>query len=131
MLDQRSLDNIGWSAVYTYVQLNEKTTKAAIEQKLPDFMVQFYGKTGDSREEILSSEKMHLQPIADIHLHSKLEKEMYANSDIKYVYIFSIVALFILLVAAVNFINISTALAFNRMKEIGLRKVAGATRSSS
>jgi putative ABC transport system permease protein len=128
MLDQRSLDNIGWSAFYTYVQLNEKTTSTAIEQKFPGFMVQFYGKDGDSPEEILAAGKMHLQPIAGIHLHSKLEKEMNANSDIKYIYIFSIVALFILLVAAVNFINISTALAFNRMKEIGLRKVAGATK---
>jgi putative ABC transport system permease protein len=127
-LDQQSLDNIGWSAVYTYVQLNEKATKAAVEARFPDFMLRFYSTTGDSPKEILASGKMHLQPITDIHLHSKLEKEMNANSDIKYVYIFSIVAVFILLVAAVNFINISTALAFNRMKEIGMRKVAGATK---
>jgi putative ABC transport system permease protein len=127
-LDDRSLNNIGWSAVYTYVQLNEKTTKAAVESKFSNFMLRFYNASGDSPQEILASRKMHLQPIADIHLHSKLEKEMYPNSDIKYVYIFSIVAVFILLVAAVNFINISTALAFNRMKEIGMRKVAGATK---
>lgn len=127
-LDQQSLNNKTWSAVYTYVRLNENATKAAVEARFPDFMLRFYSATGDSPKEILSSRKIHLQPLADIHLHSKLEKEMYANSDIKYVYIFSIVAVFILLVAAVNFINISTALAFNRMKEIGMRKVAGATK---
>ncbi len=128
VIDPQTLGNIGWSAFYTYVRLNENTTKAAVESKLPGFMLQFYGKDGNSPQEILASSKMHLQPITDIHLRSKLEKEMYVNSDIKYIYIFSIVALFILLVAAVNFINISTALAFNRLKEIGLRKVAGATK---
>lgn len=127
-IDQQQLDNKTWSAVYTYVQLNEKTTKAVVESKLADFMLRFYSTTGETPKEILASRKLHLQPVTDIHLHSKLEKEMYPNSDIKYVYIFSIVAVFILLVAAVNFINISTALAFNRMKEIGLRKVAGATK---
>lgn len=127
-IDQQMLDNKTWSAVYTYVRLNENTTKAAVESKFPGFMLGFYKSIGETPKEILASRKIHLQPIADIHLYSKLEKEMYPNSDIKYVYIFSIVAVFILLVAAVNFINISTALAFNRMKEIGLRKVAGATK---
>ncbi len=127
-IDQQMLNNKTWSAVYTYVQLNKTTTKAAVESKFPGFMLGFYKSTGETPKEILASRKIHLQPVTDIHLYSKLEKEMYPNSDIKYVYIFSIVAVFILLVAAVNFINISTALAFNRMKEIGLRKVAGATR---
>lgn len=127
-IDQQLLNNKTWSAFYTYVLLNKKTTKATVESKFNDFMLRFYGTTGESAKEILASRKIHLQPVADIHLYSKLEKEMYPNSDIKYVYIFSIVAVFILLVAAVNFINISTALAFNRMKEIGLRKVAGATK---
>jgi putative ABC transport system permease protein len=127
-IDQQMLDNKTWSAVYTYVRLNERTTKAAVESKFPGFMLGFYKSIGETPKEILTSRKIHLQPIADIHLYSKLEKEMYPNSDIKYVYIFSIVAMFILLVAAVNFINISTALAFSRMKEIGMRKVAGATK---
>lgn len=126
--DEQSLGNLTWAAFYTYVLLNDKGSKATIEAKLPDFMLSFYKPSGETVKEILSSRKLHLQPIQDIHLHSKLEKEMYPNSDIKYIYIFSIVAVFILLVAAVNFINISTALAFNRMKEIGLRKVAGATK---
>ncbi|THU40579.1 FtsX-like permease family protein [Niastella caeni] len=126
--DQRSLENRTWSAFYTYVLLNEKASKTTVEARFPNYMLGFYKPTGETPNEILTSRKLHLQPVADIHLHSKLEKEMSANSDIRYVYIFSIIAVFILLVAAVNFINISTALAFNRMKEIGLRKVAGATK---
>jgi putative ABC transport system permease protein len=127
-LDQRSQENRSWSAFYTYVLLDKARSAATVQPKLSRFMVKYYEATGETKQEILSTRKLLLQPITSIHLHSKLEKEMAANSDIAYVYIFSIAALFILLVAAVNFINISTAQAFNRMKEIGLRKVVGATR---
>jgi putative ABC transport system permease protein len=123
------MGNRTWSGFYTYVLLKQPALKKNIDARMPDFMVSYYEPNGETRKEILSTRQLHLQPITDIHLHSKLEKEMYPNSDITYVYIFSIAALFILLIAAVNFINISTALAFNRMKEIGLRKVAGAGRA--
>jgi putative ABC transport system permease protein len=69
-----------------------------------------------------------LQPIRDIHLRSHLEDEHEANSDIKYVYIFSIIAIFILLIACINFMNISTARAATRAKEVGIRKVTGASK---
>ena len=127
-MDQRSLENRGWSGFYNYVLLNDATSKTRAESRLPEFAVKFYGQTGELRDHVLNTRKLVLQPITDIHLHSKLEKELSVNSDITYVYIFSVAALFILLVAAVNFINISTTLAFNRMKEIGMRKVVGATK---
>ena len=92
-------------------------------------MVKFYGAIGEKRDEILKSRQIYLQPITDIHLRSHFEKEMGPNSDILYVYIFSIVAVLILLVASVNFVNMATAQAFNRMKEVGVRKVLGARRS--
>jgi putative ABC transport system permease protein len=69
-----------------------------------------------------------LQPIRDIHLRSHMEDELEANSDIKYVYIFSIIAVFILLIACINFMNLSTARAATRAKEVGVRKVAGASK---
>ncbi|WP_342085389.1 ABC transporter permease [Dyadobacter sp. OTU695] len=128
-LDKQSLDNTGWSGFYNYVLLRKDASAAQVEAGLPAFAVKFYGPSGDSKEKILATRHLHLQPIRDIHLHSKLEKEMYPNSDITYIYIFAVAAIFILLVATVNFVNISTALAFNRMKEIGLRKVVGGTRS--
>lgn len=127
-LDKRMMENIGWSGFYNYVLLRKDATPAQVEAALPAFATKFYAPSGDSKEQILATRHLHLQPIRDIHLHSKLEKEMYPNSDITYIYIFAVAAIFILLVATVNFINISTALAFNRMKEIGLRKVVGGTR---
>lgn len=128
-LDTRSMENRYWSAFYTYVVLKPETTVEQIQNKLQNFTYAFYKGDGGSRQEILAGRNFELQPIEDIHLRSKLEKEMYANSDIRYVYIFSIAAIFILLVAAVNFVNTSTALAIKRMKEIGMRKVIGATKA--
>lgn len=65
------------------------------------------------------------QPLTDIHLNSDLEAELEPNGDIKYVYIFSAIAVFILLIACINFMNLSTAGSANRAKEVGIRKVLG------
>ncbi len=127
-IDQASLDRRTWNGFYNYVLIDNQRSRKDIEARLPAFTNGYFEKAGQSATASLPSRLLHLQSIQDIHLHSKLEKEMYANSDITYVYIFSLAAFFILLVAAVNFINMSTAQAFNRTKEIGLRKVVGATR---
>jgi len=66
-----------------------------------------------------------LQPLTDIHLHSNTKYELEPNGDIQYVYIFSALALFILLLACVNFTNLSTARAVKRAREVGIRKVMG------
>ena len=68
-------------------------------------------------------------PLTDIHLHSDKSYEIEANGNITYVYIFSVIAIFILLIACVNFMNLSTARSANRAKEVGIRKVAGSLRS--
>jgi putative ABC transport system permease protein len=70
-----------------------------------------------------------VMPLTDIHLHSNKSYEFEANGNITYVYIFSIIAIFILLIACVNFMNLSTARSANRAKEVGIRKVAGSLRS--
>ena len=67
-------------------------------------------------------------PLTDIHLHSDKSYEIEANGDITYVYIFSVIAVFILIIACVNFMNLSTARSANRAKEVGIRKVAGSLR---
>jgi putative ABC transport system permease protein len=72
--------------------------------------------------------KYELMPLTDIHLHSDKSYEFEANGNIQFVYIFSIVAILILLIACVNFMNLSTARSANRAKEVGIRKVAGSTR---
>ena len=126
--DEQTMERRTWSGFYTYVVLKNQHHKKTIEDRMPNFMLTFYASTGESKTKILTSRRLHLQPITDIHLHSRLEKEMHPNSDITYVYVFSIAAFFIVLIASINFINMSTANAFNRTKEIGVRKVAGATK---
>jgi putative ABC transport system permease protein len=126
--DTGLMENRTWSGFYTYVQLRDPKAIKQVESKLPAITARYYEEPGQTAQQTLASIKLNFQPITAIHLHSKLEKELYPNSDVTYVYIFSIAALLILLLAAVNFINVSTAQAFNRMKEIGLRKVVGATK---
>jgi putative ABC transport system permease protein len=70
-----------------------------------------------------------VMPLTDIHAHSNKSYEFEVNGDITYVYIFSVIAIFILLIACVNFMNLSTARSANRAKEVGVRKVAGSSRS--
>ncbi|UCE08562.1 MAG: ABC transporter permease, partial [bacterium] len=72
---------------------------------------------------------VHLQPIKDIHLFSNLAHDTSVHGDVKYVYLFSIIAAFILIIACINFMNLATARSIKRAKEIGLRKVVGADRS--
>ena len=119
------LESRTWKAVYTYILIHENQTKEMAEAKLPKFMLNFYQGSG-TEQEIFDKRTIHFQPIKNIHLHSKLEQEIRPNSDMAYVYIFSISALLILIIAGVNFINISTAQSFKRMKEVGIRKVIGA-----
>ena len=72
-----------------------------------------------------SSIGLYLQPLTDIHLHSDLTQDLEPYGDIQYVYIFSVIAVFILLIACINFMNLSTAGAAKRSREVGIRKVLG------
>lgn len=71
-----------------------------------------------------------LMPVRDIHLHSNMSNDLAANGNIQYVYIFCAVALFILMIACVNFMNLSTARSAHRAKEVGIRKTLGSSRES-
>jgi putative ABC transport system permease protein len=73
--------------------------------------------------------KYNLMPLTDIHLHSNKSGEFEANGNISYVYVFSFIAILILLIACVNFMNLSTARSAGRAKEVGIRKVAGSTKT--
>ncbi len=122
----------------TYLVLKETADPKAVEAKFPDIIQehigrevqQYMGVTYDDFEKQGNSLAFSLFPLTDIHLHSHLDGELSANSDIRYVYIFSAIGLFILLLACINFMNLSTARSANRAKEVGLRKVVGADRSN-
>ncbi len=121
--------------VYTYARLRDGTTPQAFE---PEFekIVETYGSGNIARQAGSDwKEKGHafnyfLQPIESIHLESKLDVEVEPNSDIVYVYIISVVALIILTISSINFVNLSIARSTERAKEVGIRKVMGSQRSA-
>jgi putative ABC transport system permease protein len=120
----------GWatnSIFHTYVKLTEQADAKAFEGKLNDFMNRHGGK---ELKEAGFSKTLFIQPLEDIYLHSNYGYEVAPNGNIKSVYIFSSIAAFLLLIACINFMNLSTARGEKRTKEVGVRKVSGATRGS-
>jgi putative ABC transport system permease protein len=121
----RNSDKWGISNYYTYVLISKDYPLYKFEAKLPSFIEKYRGKEAVS----VYKTKYLPQPLTRIHLHSHLRNEIEPNSDIRNIYIFSAIALFILLIACFNYINLSTAMYIKRIKEIGVRKVIGAVRS--
>lgn len=112
------------SYLYTYVLLKKTTSASDLEARLPAFFDRWLkdpmGKGAHYKAE--------LQPLTAIHLHSRLDYEISRNGDINYIWIFSIVALLILGIAVINYINLATARSSVRIKEIGIRRVVGSGR---
>lgn len=120
----------------TYLLLTENTSAKKLQQDVDALLSRFIGPVlkdalGISLEEFTkqgSYVKCTLTPLTDIHLHSNKIGELEGNGTIQYVYIFSLVAFFILIIACVNFMNLFTARSSNRAKEVGVRKVLGSLR---
>jgi len=108
-----------WS-YHTYVLLRGQADPLSLEKKLPMFLKKNY------RED--ATQTLRLQPVTDIHLHTKANFELEPPADIRNIYLLSAIGLFILLIACFNYMNLSTARATTRAKEIGMRKVVGAHR---
>ena len=85
---------------------------------------------GENLRQSGSKMDFKLQSLVDIHLRSRLEGEIGPSGDIRYIYVFSLIAAFILILACINFMNLATARSSGRGKEVGLRKVMGANRSN-
>jgi putative ABC transport system permease protein len=123
----------------TYMLLRKDTDYKALEAKLSTLLPKYVApqveaETGKSLEEYLSKmniqEEFFMQPLLDIHLGSgsAFLYDFEAGGDIKYIYIFTAIALFILVIASINFMNLSTARSWGRAKEVGVRKVLGSFR---
>ena len=116
---------IVWGNIYTYtyLMLDKNSDAKALESKFGDFQKKHFSKFSDYFV-------MYLQPLRNIHLHSSnIEYDFnWKKTDITYVYIFSAIAFLILLIACINFMNISTAHSASRAKEVAMRKVVGAIR---
>lgn len=112
----------------SYVKMNSGSNPETLEAKLPDFLEKHGAK---DFAQVGFHKSLSLQPIADIHLYSKnISNQIDRVSDINYLYVLMVLALFIQLVACVNFINLSTARANKRAREIGVRKAIGANKSA-
>ncbi len=108
---------------------NKKFEKLAAD-KVAVTVQQVLGTTVEEVEKTGQYARYYLQNLTDIHLHSDLTAELAPNGSIRYVWIFSAIAGFILLIACINFMNLATARSSGRAKEVGMRKVLGGKRSS-
>lgn len=124
------------ASVVTYFKLVPNATIESVNQQY-DYFVQTY--VAKELERFLQMDMKHFissgnyvrfysQPLTDIHLHSQLRDELTPGGNIKYLYLFGLIALFIIILACINFMNLSTARAANRAKEVGIRKTIGAFR---
>jgi len=122
--------NLGF---FTYLLLNKNADAKKLEAKFPQLVAKYVvpeiqhdmGVSLAEAQKSVNTFHFSLQPLTDIHLYSNTKFELEPNGDIQYVYIFSALAVFILLLACVNFTNLSTARAVKRSREVGIRKVMG------
>ena len=125
-LNDRERNAEGWGGffVHTYLLLPENFDVTNLNEQLKEmytkYMENIFGEMGISIE-------YELQKLTDIHLYSNIEGE--GGGDISYIYIFSIVAVFMILIACINYMNLSTARSVHRAKEVGIRKVMGSVKS--
>jgi putative ABC transport system permease protein len=131
--EQNSWGNVNYPI---YLKVKAGTNVAQFEKKLSHDLLYNYFlpsmmKDGQvDAQKLVSEFSIHLQPIKDINLYSYNTDDGLSRGDIRFVWLFGAIATFILLIACINFINLSTAKSANRAKEVGLRKVVGSYRSS-
>src|SRR5678809_751081 len=118
--------NWGNNSFFTYIRLPNHYDPKKLEAQFPAFVDKHM--PAGSKYKPSQGTTIGLQKLTDIHLRSHTDYEAEENGDIKRVYIFSAIALFILLIACINYMNLSTSRSTLRAKEIGIRKVAGAER---
>jgi putative ABC transport system permease protein len=123
----------GMNVFKTYVLVREDSSLQALQEKLDD-IVKNHMFDSEERYEATRAKgnytKFPLRPLKDIHLRSHLLWEFEANGNATYVQFFTIIAVFILLIAVVNYTNLSTARSASRAREVGIRKTVGSTRAS-
>ena len=124
---QQQTTLIGNSVFFTYIKLKEGINSSLFEKKVQTF---FELQAGADMKAAGFTNKLFIQPVKDIYLHSSIGNEIAPNGNITYLYILGSIAVFILIIACINFMNLSTARSEKRAKEVGVRKVLGAERNS-
>jgi putative ABC transport system permease protein len=110
--------------MYNFIKVRPGTDPRNLESKIPPIVAQY----SPGLKEKNQRDVLFLQPLADIHLHSNLAEEPEANGDARIVNFLAIIGIFVMVIAWINYINLSTAKAMERAKEVGVRKVMGAIR---
>ena len=133
MLGNGMNNNHNFYAIYrmsTYVLLKTASDRAAFDAKLSELMRRYAPEYAGMEDDNHGTYYVHLSemPLTDIHLHSRRSDELETNGDSQYVNIFSAIAVLVLLIAGINFMNLATARSVNRAREIGVRKVLGSSR---
>ena len=108
---------------YTYIRLDENASPEVLENKFPSFLERYKYHLEERRMQLF------LQPLQDIHLYSHFEDELSPNRDVRYLYLLMGIALVILLIVCINYVNVSTFRFTQRAKEVGLRKALGGVQS--
>lgn len=116
--------------VKTYMLLTEKANPVSIPEKLFALFKQYDADQFDELQQMGVKAEFFIQPLLDIHLHSQLMTEFEPNGNITYAYTFIAIAVLIILLACINFINLSTARSAERAKEVGIRKTVGSGRAA-
>ncbi len=122
LIPQR-IPELGWTSHFSYLLLSPKADPAKLEKAINAHIFKTYPKNVTQYWSAF-----RLQSLKDIHLRSHLKEEQEANGDINNVYIFSAIALFIILLAGINYMNLATSRAVTRSREVGVRKVVGASK---
>ncbi len=123
--------NFSDNVTAVYVRLSKRDGGPALQARMAAFLDKHFPPRTDDQGRLVKtsdSRTLHFQKVQDIHLYSHTRSDFEPGGDIRYVRLFTIVALFILAIACVNFVNLSTARGVKRAKEVGLRKVVGAAR---
>jgi len=120
-----------WSAnnFVTYFLLKPGSSAKDLENKFKKYTIETYGEENYKRQTAKGNYwEFYLQPLTSIHLHSDINGEFEPNGNIRYVSIFIVIAFFVLIIACINFMNLSTAKSMLRAREVGIKKTAGSTR---
>jgi len=123
--------NFSDNVTYTYMRLARNADSREVAARMPGFIDRHLPTYESESGDIIYPSRWNnliLRKVIDIHLHSHTHNELEPNSDIRYVTLFTLIAIFILIIACINFMNLSTARAVKRAREVGLRKVVGANR---
>jgi len=113
---------------FNYIRLRDDASSSVLQAKIPQWVSGYLDWSAEALVSLMAgNERFVLQPIASIHLHSNIRWELENNGNAAYVYILLATLIFLLLIAAINYINLTTAKSVERAKEVGIRKTLGGT----